>query len=337
MDILSQIQVHIMKNRAVLSAKNIFDFRGVKIQFFSEFEGLYDKMQKHIIENNMILIGNKDDNYITASMIFIQSDFAKVEYKKEKKELIVYGKYDDFSVGRALYYILEYYYECIGACISNSLLIHSAAVYCPELQKSILIIGEKGSGKTTVAFKLCKEHKMHLIGNDLVKVGYDQKNELISKNGSLSFTIRETAARNDEDLSIFISLFKKRKISGWNNKIVLVPKELGVKTHNEDAVIDLIVEVRIDNHQKNFVVEDKYNTRTALILHEKVGRHISAQSTPFLDDYDRYLGTLPLIDYSVNSSIRENIVKAMIQKKVYRLSGSKSDNLVEWISEKVKR
>ena len=68
--------------------------------------------------------------------------------------------------------------------------IHAAAVSIGGSNSVILILGDKGSGKTITAYALCYYHNAKLVGNDLVIIGMNEQGKLYLHGGTTSFTMR---------------------------------------------------------------------------------------------------------------------------------------------------
>ena len=251
------------------------------------------------------------------------------QYDVEHQVMRISGPKSMFSKGRALYYAADYMAECLSAPHTNSLIVHSAAVFSEKTGLSYLILGEKGSGKTTLSLRLCEELGLHLIGNDLVRIG-QQDDDLFTFEGSKWFDIRETATRADRYLGKYATLLASGNFNAWNNKTRVLPDDIGITTHSEKARIDKILNIRIDPYQPYLTASSWEGIQRNLILHEKVGRHITGQATPFQDDNGNYLGSLPAINLLETTRVRDNIVMSMINKGITELYGPNSESLAEW-------
>ncbi|MGU3438770.1 hypothetical protein ACLBXI_01455 [Bacillus cereus] len=307
----------------------------VEIQFSSE---------EDFICNNILTVKEKLslNSYNTMKPIkkvglirYTKSELSSVTYNDTTCCLSVRGPLESFSDGRALYYLSEYMFECLQAPYTNSLLIHAAAVYSKKRDKSYLILGEKGSGKTTLSFRLCDELGLSLIGNDLVRVGYDENGELFTKEGSRWFDVRETAIKAECYMGKVFDRLITTSSNSWNNKIRISPADYDIKTHLALSKIDKILHVRINSHQDQFSACPWEGVQRNLILHEKIGRHISGQATPFQDDLGNYLGSLPNINHDTASSIRDAIVTCIINKGITEISGPDSQSMVDWFKEEI--
>ncbi|HHQ2480888.1 TPA: hypothetical protein ACSPJ7_005270 [Bacillus cereus] len=307
----------------------------VEIKFISVEDYIFNNISKIQKEFGWNSYSQLETIKKSGFIIFTKDEFPSVTYNNANHCLSVKGPLELFGDGRALYFLSEYMFECLQAPYTNSLLIHAAAVYSKTKNKSYLILGEKGSGKTTLAFRLCDEFGLSLIGNDLVRVGYDENGELFTKEGSRWFDVRETAVKADCYMGKLADTLEFKSLNPWNNKTRILPADHAIETHLKQSGIDRIFNIRINSYQNCFSACVWEGVQRNLILHEKVGRHISGQATPFQDDYGNYLGSLPSIACDQTFPIRDSIVRGMINKRIIELSGPDSQSLVDWFKEEI--
>ncbi|PES01133.1 hypothetical protein CN488_30895, partial [Bacillus anthracis] len=161
-------------------------------------------------------------------------------------------------------------------------------------------------------------------------VGCNENGELFTTEGSRWFDVRETAVKADNYMKKLFARLASNSANSWNNKTRILPSEYGIGTHSKQSNIDKILHVRMNSYQNYFSACPWEGVQRNLILHEKVGRHISGQATPFQDDQGNYLGSLPSINYDAASLVRDNIVRAMISAGITEISGPSSQSLVDW-------
>lgn len=307
----------------------------VEIQILSELDSIGNNTLLFQKKMGLDLNNPLEKNKVSGSINYIEGEIPSVTFDYDSHCLSVKGPLRQFNKGRALYFLSEYMSECLQAPYTNSLLIHAAAVYSKEKDKSYLILGEKGSGKTTLVFRLCQELGLSLIGNDLVRIGYDENGDLFTKEGSRWFDIRETAVKADEYMNKLATILSAKSTNSWNNKTRILPEHHSINTHFEQAKIDKILNIRIDPYQNHFSARPWEGVQRNLILHEKIGRHISGQATPFQDDQGNYLGSLPSINRQQASLVRDNIVRCMIHTGITELFGPNSKALSNWFKEEL--
>ncbi|TDL33464.1 hypothetical protein EVU91_13195 [Macrococcoides bohemicum] len=264
------------------------------------------------------------------SVYFIPSNTASVIFDESKNKFYISGPIDNFQEGTAIYLIVDYIAECLQTSYLQTTLIHSASIYSNKDNKSYLIMGEKGSGKTTLAYSMCYNYDFKIIGNDLTRIGINPKGELCTYEGSSWFTFRETAIKANSELSKFSKLFTSNSIlnnASWNNKIKLSAKELSLESYSQEAVIKKIIDIRIDPFQEKTSIKKWNDLQSTLLLHERIGRHISGQTMPFQDDNGKYLGSLPQINYMSSDKLREKIIFKMLDMNVYQTNSPSISDL----------
>lgn len=273
---------------------------------------------------------------ILGSVKFIESNQQYIKYSGNGS-ILVYGRLDYFKEGISLYYIGEYLAECLLIEQDNTLLIHAASVYNPITDHSILLLGDKGAGKTTVALRLCIEHGYHLIGNDQVIFGLDS-GILVTCAGTSFFKIRRTAVLSDKLLFRLFSKYFNHPShfnqASWDDKISIDPGELGIRTCNFSVEISEIYYIKADKQEKQICQSIWNDSLASLFLNEILGRHISGQVACFQSDKGKYFSAMPLINYEKNNRVREQIVKKIFtNNKLYKIIADSPDKLAKKILE----
>ena len=257
-----------------------------------------------------------------------------IEYDDNEKVIFVEGPLEHFSRGDALLYISEYLATCLQSAQKGTFITHAAAVYDGASDKSTVLFGEKGAGKTTVALRLCMEGGMQLIGNDQIYIGTDGTN-LNTEGGNQWFNIRETAIKSDAFLSgIFTAKSRDESKPAWNDKVRIDLDDLALTGKEGVAEVETLYHLRLDPTQKELYVAPWEGVQRNLILHEKIGRHILSQATPFQDDNGMYLGSLPLVEVTRSMDNRDRLVRRMIDVGVGEIFAPNSEAAVEYILSK---
>jgi len=219
--------------------------------------------------------------------------------------------------------------ECTRAAASGSMLVHAAAVADAKAEHSVLIFGEKGAGKTTIAFRLCHQYGFGLVGNDQVFLGV-RDGVVVTEGGDDYFNIRQTAATADPYISSLVPEYPRDK-PAWNNKVRLDTKDIGVDAVNLTLPVHTIYHVRIDNTQEGLEAKNWAGLQRSLFLHERIGRHVTGQATPFLDDHGNYLGSLPLVEYTHASKNRDRLVRALGTVGITEVFAGNGDLAINYI------
>ena len=271
------------------------------------------------------------NNLIKGTVSFTHSDFsASVTYDSRAKTLRVIADSRKYVEGRAVYYMAEYLAASLLALERNILMFHAAAVFSPYTQKSYIILGGKGAGKTTLIVYLCRELGMHIIANDRVLSGLED-GKLFTYGGTSWLDVRRTALCASSWLSenTRINMPENDNIPSWNSKARMLPAELGIIKHSCKTEVAKIYHILKDIHQKNIYCGRWQGVQQSLLLHETFGRSITGQTTPFLDDDGNYYGSLPLVEIESLMKARDNFTRRVITAGVQEIFASSCMEIAE--------
>ncbi len=313
------------------------DFRGVVIAL----SGDYEIPRENLMEledqiTGMRVLDSAEPVIAHARLTYLASEEIDIGFNPVERELVLSGPESMFGNGSALAFIGQYVSECLRASESGTLLVHAAAVKSPEHETSHLILGEKGAGKTTVTLHLCHDHGYHLIGNDQVFLGVAPDETLVTDGGNAWFNVRETAIVADPRLSRLLSIEPSSQ-PPWNNKVRVDPGSIGIETTVDRLPLESIFHIRIDHTQSEIYVAPWIGVQKNLILHERFGRHVSAQATPFQDDRGNYLGSLPLINPSRTLKARDELVRLAIKTGITEVFAPDSQSVTDFIASQTQK
>ncbi len=271
------------------------------------------------------------------SVVYTPSEDYSASYDPEERKLFVTGPAKSFERGDSLVYVAEYLAVCMQAAEEGTFLVHAAATHDTVVDKSCLLLGEKGAGKTTAAIRLCAEEGHSLIGNDQVYVGSDA-GEMFTYQGNPWFNVRRTAIETDSYLQSLLGQSRDTEdVSSWNNKIRVDPADIESGIELGKKALGGIFHIRIDPQQTGVYSRRWEGTQANLILHERLGRHISAQATPFQDDNGNYLGSLPLIEPNRTMPRRDRLVVDIAQTGIHEVFAHDSGVLVDFVIDKLRQ
>lgn len=264
-------------------------------------------------------------------LIYIPAEKVDVQYYQEQKELVLKGPIQLFGRGSTIAYIAQYMAECLRTAQTGSMLIHAAAVRAPISNTSIVILGEKGAGKTTLALRLCHQYGYWLIGNDQIFLGAEPDGTVVTAGGNAWFHLRETAVLADAYLMQLCSHRHERAKPAWNNKMKVDPHQIAIRVATGAFPVTAIFHIRIDQTQSEVHSEIWQGIQRNLFLHECFGRHISGQATPLQDDRGNYLGSLPPINLECALKARDTLVERVIKAGVVEIFAPDSRSAVDFI------
>ncbi len=216
-------------------------------------------------------------------------------YSPNKKSVRVYGDMRYFSDGQTLAYLIfsllelerQKHYETTA---------HLAS--CSRNGKGIILLGERGAGKTSLLLALCKDYGYKLIANDIAVIGFDKKlNHAYVRDGTKIFGLRHAVAKmHHPDL---LKFFPKDVVDSWTTKSFILPREIGVQVENKKISISKIFFCHLyANRNKRFFSKKMTGSWIKVNLYENFSRYVRGSSIiPFLDGSGgSNIGFIPPLD-----------------------------------------
>lgn len=306
-------------------------FAGQAVRIEGDIEFEMDTLQELAESVTEMTIDKEVDSETIPVVVYHEADDIEVQYDQYIGTLSLSGPTRNFGQGTSLVYLAEYLAACTLAERQGDFLTHAAATYDPETDRSHILFGEKGAGKTTLAIRVCKEGGHQIIGNDQVYIGSDTS-DIHTRGGNAWFNIRRTAIASDDYLGEIIT--RTDSHSGkpaWNDKIKLTAEQLGIAHKAGQTIVGHVFHVRIDHTQDGIHAAPWEGVQRNLILHERLGRHISGQATPLQDDAGNYLGSLPLVKHENTMRRRDELVgriSSMGITEVFAPDGASATNYI---------
>jgi len=270
------------------------------------------------------------------SLIFVESNSFSAELSENQKVLKITGSKKEITDGKTIPYMIHFMLEQQRQEKCQATL-KAAGVSIG--QKGILLIGKRGSGKTSISLELCRKYNYSLIGNDLVLIGFDDNGGHLL-GGTKIFTLRFTSVKYyNTDLQKYFSSLKKS--DEWIDKVNILPQRLGVSTEKKLIKIQGAYYVHLfDNSSVPLFTkrinssEDLYMGR--LYLYEELTRYIRGGCIPVLKGFKPELANyLPSLDRQEYHEWRVRLIDWLIESLgLYYVSGS-IDRICNFINNEV--
>ncbi len=315
------------------SASKVLVFNGIAIRV-SSHQSFTDDTFEHLKDVVTGMQIGEEDHPFDGEIDYVVSEDIDINYTAAEEKITISGPIHMFGNGNAIAFTAHYMAECLRTDKSGMMLVHSAAIKLPEDEQSYVFLGEKGAGKTTLALRLCHQYGYGLIGNDQVFLGANENNELVTNNGNAWFNVRETAISADPYIARLLGKPKNHDKPSWNNKVTVTPQSIGVESYDRQLPVREVFHVRIDHSQPDLRAMSWQGLQRNLILHERFGRHITGQATPFQDDHGNYLGSLPPVNLPRALQARDKLVRLVIKTGVTEIFSPDSDSAVEYVYNK---
>ncbi len=217
----------------------------------------------------------------------------------------------------SVFYLGELAAESYRQKVYGGAMIHAAAI-ANEPDSGVLILGEKGGGKTTATIRACVEGGSLLIGNDQVILGCKGDKDLRIVDGSKDLTVRQSATMADKWLGDIISTDWPSDTPHWDNKIRFRPQELGITVAQKSYALKAVVKLCIDRTQMSTSVVKKpqIDMQSTLFLAERFSRLVRGTTTPIITDDNVFLGYAPNMDSEQAAKNRLSYIAKMFDETV---------------------
>ncbi|OGM29492.1 hypothetical protein A2630_00670 [Candidatus Woesebacteria bacterium RIFCSPHIGHO2_01_FULL_44_10] len=189
---------------------------------------------------------------------------------------------------------------------------HAAAV--SKDGRGILILGDKGSGKTSIMLALCLTQGYEMVGNDSVILGTQR--ELSVMAGSRQINVRLPVAKK-LSLPLNEELRKEDQID-YEIKSSFLPEDLGIKANESSNPISMVVRINLHSDNPDFVATNIPSLEIeALRLSENFSRYIRGIPTPLELSSTGIRGYFPDLDSPELTETRNNVVNALLTQTTY--------------------
>lgn len=258
------------------------------------------------------------------------SEQSRLEYENDSRYLFhLRGSYEDPGLQSHLPYVTFQVGELPRQEELRMVTAHAAAVVSPE-KTGVLILGDKGTGKTSVCIELGIGRGYGLVGNNMVIVKDSEKfPRLVS--GTRALVVRQATLES-------IPSLVKEMGHGRETKITLTPEELGIKLAESPSEIGTVVRVNIHPGQPEAVhvtgITDGLTER--LRLFENFARYIRGVTTPLSLTENHVSGFIPSFDTQTLSSMRNQLIERLLKLPFYYISGNSIAAVVEKVDSIVK-
>jgi hypothetical protein len=264
------------------------------------------------------------------SIVYSTGELTNVEYDQNKKQLLVVGPKEEFSDGQALAYMTFFLTEAQRQA-DGIVTAHAAAL---SYQNSgLLILGERGDGKTSVCLGLGRKYGYRLAANDLTTLGYDPvKDKAEVHDGTKIFGLRLSAVRGrfDELLHLYDDTTK----TSWTTKAFVLPHDVGMEIDNNINPVEKVYMVYLDSTKTdNLSTYQMDGMWIKNYLYENFSRYIRGTAiVAFGSKSKDFLGYLPSLDQQLFHRKRLSLIEYLIKKtKIINVSGGNLEQIVDYI------
>ncbi len=268
------------------------------------------------------------------SVTYIPAKISNLIYSDNRQLIKVYGESEYFSDGQTLAYLVYSLLE-VDRQKNSETTAHLAA--CSKNGKGIILLGERGAGKTSILLALCRKYGYRVIANDLALLGFDKKHNLIFINdGTKIFGLRHTAAKmHHPDL---LKFFPKKIKDSWTTKSFILPQQIGVSIDDKKTKVDKVFFCHLHANKKEHFFDEKMSGSWIKVnLYENFSRYIRGSSLiPFLGGIGgNSIGYIPPLDQLNFHKQRVRLINYLVNDiGITHISGGNLQELCDFIDNK---
>ena len=225
------------------------------------------------------------------------------------EEFIIKGPFDDEDFQERLPYLVYSLTERTRQKELGVVTVH--AVAASKNHEGILILGDKGAGKTSLLLALCLERQYQVIGNDSVLLQKGRPLSLLA--GTQNIDIRECVIDKFDNISgMEIS---STSLGAYERKTRVFPEDLGLSTETKKVPVAKVVRVNIHEANSEKSVTSEIPTTIELLrLNENFSRYIRGVTTPLQIKGNSIHGYHPSCDSKELGNMRNTMINTLVNE-----------------------
>lgn len=298
--------------------KFILDSLGAKILICSTTSELYALFKRMDIFCHVpdIQISKTDEEFKDYNVYY--SDDEKKEFYYEGNNAFINYPLNEMNSGHSLLYIA-------GPLIekrrqeNNSLTCHAACL--SKNGEAILLLGPKGSGKTTMTLNLLM-NGYSLVSNDICVIDYNNPHQLYALGGSKFINLRKSVV--ERNLPELATSLQSNSEFNYKDNLIFTPEQLGFEVEQNKVPITRTYILNVNNNFKSLQVDTSTSIISKLYLSEDFSRYIRGSAFSFINSQNGNIeGYIPSMDNEELCLAREQMINALInEQRVSNLNGS---------------
>lgn len=222
---------------------------------------------------------------------------------------LIEGPLSDIDFRQRLPYLMYTMGERVRQEGFGIVTVHGAAV--TKKGKAVLILGDKGAGKTSTLLALTLENGYKVVGNDLVLL---QNSPPMLIAGSHAIDIRD-CVRSKFDKLYHIEGDDNRATGTYERKTRVFPKNIGVAVEENPVPLSMIIRVNLHNSNTQLTYFRELPVLTEILrLNENLSRYIKGVTTPLQIKNAQIDGYFPSLDTRELCEMRNTMINRLINE-----------------------
>jgi hypothetical protein len=330
---LEKIAKNDQKKTASFPFKSSLQSPGANVNLYSEFDNLNlgQKDDKNTLSGIIPgwKVGTESDEQSSSLFTFNYEESAFF-YDQNTGRSYFSGRHEDFSDGQAIgwtaYWLMEAQRQA-----KSLFTLHASALTIDD--KGVLLLGHSGSGKTSVMLDLCRRFDGEVQSNDLTVIGHD----ILSDNVDIIEGTREIRLRFssiNKNFPDLIPLFSDgANTSSWENKIVVTPEQLGLRSVLVPKNLVSVFEIHLDSKEQDpLLVQEETGKSIQYRLYEDMSRIVRGSAISIFSRNNNILGYMPSLDTEDMHVKRVECINQMIKRRgIISVSGGSLNDISETI------
>jgi hypothetical protein len=198
--------------------------------------------------------------------------------------------------------------------------------------EAIVILGERGSGKTSITVELCQGFDCQFYANGQLVLGRSGGEARVSS-GSQKLYVRRNQLADQTNRYVELS---ESAVSVFDQKVIIPHEDLGISAAKGEFKIAGLVVVHLDatgQAETAAIKKEPTNLMDNLFLAEKLQRQITGVSTPLIDAGGKLVALSP--SFATDETRRNcvNFINSLYEEvQIYEVSGSNVTQMSRAIS-----
>ena len=303
--------------------KFCIEVNGAKVRYISDIPLLnYFLNNKKFMEfyNAMIIEDSSDINHTiiyrdvdNEEPLIVDNNKMIINYPKEKltESIILY---------MGFHYLEKQFGEkgmcsCHSACISKN-------------GEATLLIGEAGSGKTSLAVNLCNDYGYSLVSNDMTLIG-SEDDEIYVYGGTKFLNLRYLSV--ESNMPFLKYLFKQEGKDSWTNKVSVMASDIGIEEEYRTLPIKNILFIHVDNRTE-FKLSNGDSWRNNFLLYQNTSSHIRGSAATFIDKRGYPIAYIPPFETKETYDKRIKLLNLINKNPNYYYASGSLNDVINFIN-----